>query len=156
MNYRDTLSYLQYLDGVYTRIVFPGLDSVKQKLAGSRFSINKARITLPVYFDNDRFTPETVPASLRLKYSDTSEVKHDVPDYEIDSNNAFFDGKLHKSDSTYYFNIPSFIQFYLEDKAGILKPELDIYQGLTGLRSVILKANASKTPVRFEMTYTKF
>ena len=33
---------------------------------------------------------------------------------------------------------------------------LKYYQGPTGLNSVILKANASKSPVKFEMTYTKF
>ena len=43
-------------------------------------------------------------------------VKYDVPDYILDANHKFFDGTLHKLDSTYYFNIPTYIQTYLEDK----------------------------------------
>jgi hypothetical protein len=153
--YRDTLTYLQYLNGVYTKIVFPGLDSLRQKLSNSKFSINKARISVPVYYDGDRYTVLTVPSSLRLRYTDKKGVKHDVPDYLIDAQGAFFDGNLNKLDSTYYFNIPTYIQAYLEDKNNEFKPELDIYQG-NGLNSVILRANANKTPVKFEMTYTRF
>jgi hypothetical protein len=156
MNYRDTLSYMQYLNGVYTKLVFPGLDSIKKLLGNSKFSINKARITLPVYYDGDQFTVNTVPSKLRLRYTDSDSTKADVPDYDIGSSNAFFDGNLHKLDSSYYFNIPTFIQNYLEDKTNTYKPELDVYQGAVGLKNVILKANASKTPVKFEMTYTKF
>jgi hypothetical protein len=154
--YRDTLTYLQYLNGVYTKIVFPGLDSLRQKLSKGKFSINKARLSVPVYYDGDRYTVLTVPSSLRLRYTDKDGVKHDVPDYTIDTQNAFFNGDLNKLDSTYYFNIPTYIQAYLEDKNNEYKPELEIFQSWTGLNSVILKANASKTPVKFEMTYTKF
>jgi hypothetical protein len=155
-NYRDTLSYLQYLGGVYTKIRFPGLDSLKKIFSNSKFSINKARISIPVYYDGDRYTVLTVPSSLRLRYTDADGVKHDVPDYNIDANNKFFDGTLNKLDSTYYFNIPTYIQNYLEDKTNELPPELEIYQSSTGLSSVILKANASKFHPKFEMTYTKF
>lgn len=161
-SYRDTLTYLQYLNGVYTKIVFPGLDSLKKKFAGSRVSINKARITIPVYYDGDRYTVLTVPSSLRLRYIDQDStfkygfpVKYDVPDYNLDVNNKFFDGTLHKADSTYYFNIPTFIQNYLEDNTNKYLPELEVFQA-TGLRSVVLRANDNKTPVKFEMTYTKF
>jgi len=45
---------------------------------------------------------------------------------------------------------------YLEDKSGAFKPELEIYQGPTGLSSVILRANANSVPVKFEMSYTRF
>ena len=156
MTVRDTLTYLQYLNGVYTKIVFPGLDSLKKKLAGSNFSINKARISIPVYYDGDRYTVLTVPSALRLRYADTSGVKLDVPDYNIDEDNKFFNGALNKLDSTYYFNIPTYIQNYLEDKGNNYLPELEVYQGSSQLNSVILRANGSKTPVKFELTYTKF
>jgi hypothetical protein len=156
LNYRDTLSYLQYLGGVYTKIVFPGLDSLRKEFSRGNFSINKARITLPVYYDGDQYTVSTVPSQLRLRYIDKDGLKQDVPDYNIDAQNKFFDGTLHKLDSTYYFNIPTYIQTYLEDKNNEYLPELEIYQGPTGLNSVILKANESKSPVKFEMTYIKF
>ncbi len=157
LTYRDTLSYLQYLGGVYTKIVFPGLDSLKKKLSGSKFSINKARLTIPVYYDHVKYTPLTVPSNLRLRYLDNDDtIKKDVPDYLLDTQSKFFDGSLHKLDSTYYFNIPTYIQNYLEDSDDRYPAELDVYQGASGLNSVILKANASKTPIKFEMTYTKF
>ena len=155
-NYRDTLSYIQYLNGVYTKIVFPGLDSLKIKLSSGKFSINKARLTVPVYFDRDSYNALTVPASLRLRYEDKSGIKYDVPDYYLDTNHNFFDGNLYKLDSLYSFNIPTFIQAYLEDKSGKYKPELEIFQGSTGIRNVILRANENTIPVKFELTYTKF
>jgi len=154
--YRDTLSYLQALNGVYTKIVFPGLDSLKEEFSKSRFSINKARITIPAYYDGDQFTVSTVPPKLSLRYTDKNGEKQYVPDFEIDVNNKFFDGTLHKTDSTYYFNIPTYIQNYLEDKNNEYLPELDVYLGQSGLNSVILKANSNTARVKFEMTYTKF
>ena len=154
--YRDTLSYLQALNGVYTKIVFPGLDSLRKEFSKSRFSINKARVTIPAYYDGDRFTVNTVPSKLSLRYTDKDGNKHYVPDYEIDAQSKFFDGTLHKLDSTYYFNIPTYIQNYLEDKNNEYLPELEVYFGQTGLNSVILKANSNTSPVKFEMTYTKF
>ena len=154
--YRDTLTYLQALNGVYTKIVFPGLDSLRKKFSKSRVSVNKARITIPAYYDGDRFTVSTVPPKLSLRYTDKEGEKHFVPDFEIDDNNKFFDGTLHKTDSTYYFNIPTYIQNYLEDKNNEYMPELEVYLGQTGLNSVILKANSNTSPVKFEMTYTEF
>ena len=155
-SYRDTLTYLQALNGVYTKIVFPGLDSLRKEFSKTKFSINKARITIPAYYDGDRFTVLTVPPKLSLRYTDKFGEKKYVPDYELDVNNQFFDGTLHKLDSTYYFNIPTYIQNYLEDKNNEYMPELEVYQGQAGLKSVILRANTNKTPVKFEMTYTRF
>jgi hypothetical protein len=156
MNYRDTMTYMQYLNGVYTKLVFPGLDSLKAKFGNSKFSINKARLSIPVYYDGDRYTVLTVPSSLRLRYTASDGLKYDVPDYSIGTNQAFFDGSLNAFDSTYYFNIPTFIQNYLEDRTNEYKPELEVYSGPVDLKSVVLKANASKRPVKFELTYTKF
>ena len=156
LSYKDTLSYLQYLNGVYTKLVFPGLDSLKELLSDGRFSINKARISIPVQYDGDRYTVLTVPKNLRLRYSDPEGLKSDVPDYYIGSDNSFFGGALNAFDSTYYFNIPTYIQYFLEDKNNQYKPELEVYGGPASLKSVILKANGSSKPVRFELTYTKF
>ncbi len=156
LTYRDTVTYIQYLNGVYTKIIFPGLDSLRKKFAGGRISINKARIRIPAYYDGDIYTSLSVPSSLRLRYTDENGVKHDVPDYSLDDNNSFFDGSLHTSDSAYYFNIPTYLQLYLEDKDNKYKPELEVYQSSTGLKSVILNANGNKKPVKFELTYTRF
>jgi hypothetical protein len=156
LNYRDSLSYLQYMNGVYTKIVFPGLDSLKSKLSSGRFSINKARLTVPVYLDGDIYTVSTVPKSLLLRYEDNSGVKYVVPDYNVDAGHNFFDGNLNSLDSLYSFNIPTFIQGYLEDKSGKLKPELEIFQESISIRNVILRANENSIPVKFELTYTSF
>jgi hypothetical protein len=155
--YRDTLSYLQSLSGLYTKIVFPGLDSLKKKLSKSKFSINKARLFVPVYYDGDKYTVTTVPSSLRIRYTDNQTgLKHDIPDYNLDTNHKFYDGTLHKLDSTYYFNIATYIQLYFEDKQNQYKPEIEIYQGPTVLSSAILRTSTNRKPVKFEMTYTKF
>lgn len=164
INFRDTLSYLQCLNGVYTKVVFPGLDSLKKRFANSKFTINKARLTVPIYFDAGSYTAANAPASLRLRYMFKDSVKLDVPDYTLDASNAFFDGTLNAADSVYSFNIATFIQQYLEDNTDDFKPELEIFQTPNGLvnsnpkalNSVIFRANKSKTPVKFVMTYTKY
>ena len=154
--YRDTLSYLQYLNGVYTKIILPGLESLKTDPAYKDIVVNKARLTVPVYFDGDLYKASTVPSKLLLRYKASSGIKYNVPDYFIDNTSqAFFDGNLDSTANVYNFNIPSFVQGYLKDATGGIKPELEIYQ-VAGTRNVILKANNSKTPVKFDFTYTRF
>ena len=68
---------------------------------------------------------------------------------------SFFDGTLDSTANQYKFNISSFVQGYFKDNVNGILPELEIFQG-TGTRNVILRANNSKTPVKFEFTYTKF
>ncbi|MCX6326102.1 MAG: DUF4270 family protein [Bacteroidia bacterium] len=153
--YRDTLSYLQCLNGVYTKIVFPGLDSLKNNLSLKNIAVNKARLKVPVYFDGDLYRASTVESQLYLRYKTLSGSKYVVPDYNLDQYHVFFDGKLDSTANLYKFNIAAFVQGYLDDASGNVKPELEIFQG-TGTRNVILKANSSKTPVKFEFTYTEF
>ena len=63
--YRDTLSYLQYLNGVYTKIKLPGLESLKNDpYFKKNIAVNKARLTVPVYFDGDLYKGSTVPSDL--------------------------------------------------------------------------------------------
>ncbi|MDO9339859.1 MAG: DUF4270 family protein [Bacteroidales bacterium] len=153
--YRDTLSYLQYLNGVYTKITLSGLESLKNDPAFDNIAVNKARLTVPVYFDGNLYKASTVPSNLRLRYKTKSGYKYDVPDYNIDQYHSFFDGTIDTTANLYKFNIAAFVQGYLEDATGVIKPELELFQG-AGTRNVILKANNSKTPVKFELTYTKF
>lgn len=153
--YRDTLSYIQSLDGLYTKIIFPGLDSLKKKLGAGKVSVNKARLAVPVYYDGNEYTIETVPASLRMRFTNNSGLKQDVPDYLLDSNHQFYDGTLHKTDSTYYFNIASYIQLFFDDKVNAYKPEVELYQGTTVLSSAILRTSKNRLPVKFQLTYTK-
>jgi hypothetical protein len=160
--YKDTLSYLQSLDGVYTRISLPGLKKIKEDASFSKIAINRARLVVPVHFkptsDNPYIT-RNVPSQLFLRYRVKNGTRYTVPDFSLASSvdlaHSFFDGKLDSVAQVYNFNIPAFVQSYLEDATNNVEPELDIYQ-VSGTKSVILKANKSKTPVKFEFTYTKF
>jgi hypothetical protein len=155
-NFLDTLSYLQSLNGVYTRLEIPGLAGLKNNADFKNVAVNKARITIPVQFDGDKYIASTAPASLRLRYKSTNGKKYDVPDYFLDSYNSFFDGTIDTTSvSVYNFNIAAFVQRYLNDKTGLLKPELELFQG-SGITNAILKANSSKSKVKFDFSYTKF
>ena len=157
-NYRetDTLSYIQSLNGVYTKIVLPGLESLKTDPSLDNIAVNKARLIVPIYFDGDYFKPSTVPSSLRIRYKTESGYKFDVPDYDIDESHSFFNGIIDSTNNVYSFNLANYIQAYLDDTTGEIKPEMEIFQSLTGTNNLILKANKSKTPVKFELTYSKF
>lgn len=152
---RDTLSYLQCLNGVYTKVVLPGLDSLKNDPSMKNIAVNKAKLTIPVQLDGNLYKATTVPSSLILRYRSKAGVKYIVPDYNIDANHIFFSGILDTVANEYNFNIPAFVQGYLEDVTGQVEPELEVFQG-AGTSNVILKANNSKTPVKFQFTYTKF
>ncbi len=160
--YRDTLSYLQALNGVFTKVSLPGLEKLKNDGSLGKVAINRARLVVPINFN--KTSTETylnsVPLSLRLRYRTKSGTRFDVPDYSMASTTSdvthhFFDGTLDSVANVYNFNIPAFVQAYLEDATGNVKPELEIYQG-SGTKNVILKANRNKTPVKFEFVYTKF
>jgi hypothetical protein len=156
--YKDTVSYLQALNGVYTKVSLPGLENVKNDPTLKGIAVNKARLVVPIYFDGIKFKASTAPRQLILRYKTSSGTKFAVPDYTMsssDPNSTFFDGRIDSVANVYNFNIPAFVQGYLEDASGVIKPELEIYQSL-GTRSVIFKANKNKTPVKFEFTYTKF
>ena len=72
-----------------------------------------------------------------------------------DPTHHFFDGTLDSVANVYNFNIPAFVQSYLKDETGELKPEVEIFQD-SGILNVVFGANKNKTPVKFEFTYTKF
>lgn len=149
----DTLSYMQSLDGAYTKITFPGLENIKNDPDFDKIAVNKARLTIPVFLDNSIYTATTIPSQLYLRYYSKTGTKLIVPDYSISS--AFFGGVFDEEANVYNFNIPAFVQQYLNDTSDTLKPELEIFQG-SGSNNVILKTNESKTPVKFQFTYTKF
>ena len=155
--YRDTLSYLQYLNGAYTKIVFPGLENLKNDPSyNNGIAVNKARLTVPVYYDGDLYKASTAPAQLLLRYKTRSGNKYIVPDYNLDQYSSFFDGKIDTINNSYKFNISAFVQGYLEDATDEILPELEFFQKESNIKNVILKGNNSKSPVKFEFTYTKF
>ena len=152
----DTMSYLQGLRGVYTKLIFPGLEKIKNDASGGKIAINKARLFVPVYYDGENYTSSKLPGNIYLRFVNSVGVKELIPDFYIDEYHNYFGGSLDTTMNSYKFNISNFIQDYLNDKSGLLKPELEIFQSLTEVRNVILKANDSKSPVRLEMTRTNF
>ena len=152
----DTMSYLQGLRGVYTKLIIPGLEKIKNDASGGKIAINKARLFVPVYYDGENYTSSKLPGYIYLRYMNSVGVKEIIPDFYIDEYHNYFGGSLDTTSNSYKFNISNFIQDYLNDKNGLLKPELEIFQSLTEVRNVILKANDSKTPVKLELTYTQF
>jgi hypothetical protein len=158
-SYRDTLSYLQSLNGVYTKIVFPGLEKIKNDPSLTKIAINKARLVVPVKFTKtatNLYFATTLPPILGLRFKTKQGNRYIVPDWNVEASyHTFFDGKLDSTAQVYNFNIPAFVQEYLENKSDSIKPELEIYQG-SGTRNAILSANKNKTPVKFEFSYTKF
>ena len=157
--YRDTLSYLQSLNGVYTKIVLPGLEKIKNDPAYAKIAVNKARLVVPVLFNQTSIYQTyagSLPQLLSLRFKTKSGNRYIVPDWNVETTyRTFFDGKLDSTAQVYNFNIPAFVQEYLENKSDTIKPEVEIYQG-TGTKNAILKANKNKTPVKFEFSYTRF
>jgi hypothetical protein len=155
-SYRDTLTYLQSINGLYTRIVLPGLKALKDSPDfRSNIAINKARLTIPYFYDNNHYTNAKAPKQLYLRYRTTSGAKPFVQDMLVGNNQEFFDGTIDTVKHVYNFNLPTFVQAYFEDTSGEILPELELMQG-TGINNLILKANASRTPLRFEFSYTRF
>lgn len=153
--YRDTLTYLQSINGLYTRLILPGLKALKDS-AGfkTNIAINKARLTIPYFHDDVYYTDAKAPDQLYLRYRTASGIKPFVQDYSID-NGQYFDGLVDTVNHVYNFNLATFVQAYLEDNSGDILPELELMQG-TGIDNLILKANSSRTPLKFELTYTRF
>jgi len=153
--YRDSLSYLQCLNGVFTKVVLPGLSTIKSDPIFSKIAVNKARLIMPFWLDGHYYKNSTIPSQLFLRYVDNTGTRYLVPDYTTVSP-SFFDGGADTTAGVYNFNIASFIQKYFEDTGNKYKPELEIFLPSGSTQNIILKANNNKTPVKFEFTYTRF
>lgn len=158
--YRDSLSFLQTLNGVYTKITFPGLRQLKNSGALDSIAVNKARLTIPYYFDRAVYESSEIPNQIFLRYRTADGKRYTVPDLGIGYDatydySTFLDGSRDTTKQAYHFNIPGFIQDYLNDDTNQIVPELEVYLK-RGIRNGILKANNSTDPVKFEFTYTRF
>lgn len=160
--YRDTISYLQSLNGVFTKISMPGLEKLKNSGTLGKIAVNRARLVVPFKFTSTTTTyyAKSLPLSLRLRYKVKNGSRYDVPDYSMGSSTTdlthqFFDGTLDSVKNVYNFNIPAFVQSYLEDATNSVLPEVEIYEA-TGIYNAILRTSKSKVPLKFEFAYTKF
>jgi hypothetical protein len=96
-----------------------------------------------------------MPEQMLLRYETSQGAKFIVPEYNYDQNHNFFGGVIDTIKNVYTFNIPGYLQNYFDDETGRLFPELELFQQ-SGRRNAILKANDSKTPVKFTFTFTEF
>ncbi len=151
---RDTLTYVQCLNGLYTKLSLPGLKKVKNDPSLSGIYINKARIICPVHYDGGTYTGSSFPSQLFMGYYDKSGVRYLIPDYKVSSN--FVDGIIDTTAATYSFNIASYVQLFLDDSTDTYLPEFQLALPSGSIQNAILKANSSTNPVKFELTYTRF
>jgi Domain of unknown function (DUF4270) len=147
---KDSMIYLQSFNGVFPQLRMPGLSYIKNSLLP--VSVNRARLTFSVFLDSANFTPTTIPPLILMKYKQTDTTIYIVPDYQVSS--SFYDGTFNSTNNTYSFNLASFAQEYLEGR--IADPTIEMYFPEGEYRNVILKANNSHFPVKFDFTYTKF
>ena len=147
---KDTLAYIQPMEGVYAKLAIPGLEHMRS-LQGT-IAVNKARIYLPVYLNELDYTEDMVPTTILVRY-DSAGVKRILPDYLVDSDGTFLDGTYNKITNQYQVNISNFVQEYIE--GSIVDPVIEIYLPELGTQNLIVKANReSEDAVRFELTFT--
>jgi hypothetical protein len=151
----DSLSYTQGIYGAFTRVSIPGLEAIKNDPANTRLSVNKARLIAPAHLDNNSYTYKTVAQRLLARYTNEAGNKVLVPDYNID-NQYYFSGVFDTVKYEYRFNLANFVQNYFDDTQNKLKPEFEIFVPADDASNAILKANNSKTPLKFELTLTGF
>ena len=151
----DSLSYVQGLFGAYTTISIPGLEAIKNDPARARSAVNKAQLIVPVDLIN---YADTVAPQLLMRYVNDKNEKEMVPDYFITTEEgiSYFGGFFDEEKKEYRFNIASFVQNYLKDTQNKLKPEVEIFLPANNAANAILKANDSKTPLKFELTLTNY
>jgi hypothetical protein len=153
-SYLDTLSYVQIMNGLYTKVTIPGLKNIKNDPSMDNISVNKARLIFPVFYDQVIYKPSTIASQVYMRYITGSGSKFIIPDYLISP--SFFDGKPDTTANVYNVNLAAYVQSYLEDKTNTLKPELELFLSSSSAKNAILKANSSHTPVKFDFTYSKF
>ena len=155
--YLDTMSYAQSFNGLYTKLVLTKLDSIKSAPEMQRISVNKARLKIPVVYDNDIYRRSTIPSTLYLRYRTTTGARYYVPE----TGTAFYNGTADttatlNTDDVYNLNIATFIQGYLDDKTNTILPELELFLLPTARSNLIIRANGSYKPIKFEFVYTRF
>jgi hypothetical protein len=153
-NILDTLTYLQGLNGVYTRILLSGLDSIKNNPSLKGISVNRAKLVYPYWNDETNNNQSDLPSQLLMRYTDNTGTKYYVDDYAASS--SFYDGTIDTVTGVYNFNIGTFVQRFLNDTENTFKPELELFISPGSTLDAIMRSNGNSKPVKFDFTYTKF
>ena len=153
-NVRDSLVYLQVMNGLYTRVKIPGLETLKSNPAMRNVAVNKARLTLPVLYDGSIYKASTIPSQILVRYKDADGEKFYVPDLVKGAD--YFNGTPDTSKNVYSVNLALYVQTYLRDTENKYKPELELYLLPSASNNAILKANGKLKQFKFDFTYTSF
>jgi hypothetical protein len=145
---KDSLSYLQSFQGVFTRIEIPGLEALRESMP---LGINKASLILPAFTD-EMFFPEENIIGLQVlaRYNNSDGLKEIVPDYLL--SNEFFDGGYYGIDREFRINLVNFIQKYLEGE--IPEPVVELFLPAGANRNLVLWSDKEEKPVKLELVYT--
>jgi hypothetical protein len=144
---KDTLVYMQGMEGVFSKVIIPGLEQLKDEMP---IAINKARLIFPIYIDVDNFSEDKIAKQVFARYVNADGVKKLIPDYELDP--AFADGTLNIISNQIELNISIFVQLYLEGEIPL--PEIELFVNQYDIANLILKANHNILAPRFEVSYT--
>ncbi len=144
----DTMAYVQSFDGVYTKIVIPGLEELKSEMP---VSVNKARIYIPAYLNDAAYTEEMVPSQLLVRYTDADGNKQYVPDYLV--SDSFIDGGFNLLTNRYKINLVNFVQQYLN--GDIPEPAIELFIPGSSQKNLILSANGATSSPWMEIVYTE-
>jgi len=143
----DTAVFLQTYQGVYVRLDLPSLEAFRDV---QNIAVNKARIIAPVHIDGVTYLEKNMPAHIYLRYRDSEGREVVIPDLIHDV--SFMDGTYHTNQDSYFFNITTFVQQYLQGE--IENPSVELFFPLTATQNVIFKANTNVPAIRFEFAYT--
>lgn len=145
----DTAVFLQTYQGVYVKLDLPSLAAFKNV---QNIAVNKARIIAPVVIDGDTYLEKNMPARIYLRYRDSKGREVAIPDLVHDVN--YMDGTYHTDKDSYFFNITTFVQKYIQGE--IDNPSVEIFFPLTATQNIIFKANTNVPAIRFEFAYTVY
>jgi hypothetical protein len=156
--YEDNFSYLQNMNGVYTRIEIPALKALKNDPNLKNIAVNKARLIIPFVVDTTKeiIYAKTIPSTIYLRYTSSTGHKHMVNDY-LNAGATFYDGTPDTVTAmSYNINLATYLQDYLNDASDTITTNLELFLLSTSEYNAVLKANKNPKRVKFEFTYTKF
>jgi len=145
----DTAVYLQTYQGVYVKLDLPSLETFRSI---PNLAVNKARIIAPVYIDDVTYLEDDLPARIYMRYRDSEDAELVIPDLLHDV--TYMDGTYHTDEESYFFNITTFVQQYLQGE--IENSSVELFFPLSATQNVIFKANTNVPAIRFEFAYTLY
>ncbi len=145
----DTAVFLQTYMGVFVKLDMPSLEAYRDV---ENLAVNKARIIAPVHLDGETYLEKNMPARIYVRYRNSEGRELPIPDLVHDV--SFMDGTYYIEKDSYFFNITSFVQKYLNGE--IDEPTVELFFPLSAAQNVIFKANTNDPTFKLEFAYTVF